>query len=98
MKTEKIFCADFIRNRGRLVFVQRGRGPADKIFYGTMPLRDAGEYPFEIFLSYVRHALWLRKTIDWCKKLPEDLFVHDVLYYRINSEDISDCRSFFTSS
>lgn len=60
-----------------------------------MPLRDAGEYPFEIFLSYVRHALWLRKTIDWCKKLPEDLFVHDVLYYRINSEDISDCRSFF---
>ena len=69
-----------------------------KFFYGTMPLRDAGEYPFEIFLSYVRHALWLRKTIDWCKKLPEDLFVHDVLYYRINSEDISDCRSFFTSS
>ena len=66
-----------------------------KFFYGTMPLRDAGEYPLEIFLSYVRHALWLRKTIDWCKKLPEDLFVHDVLYYRINSEDISDCRSFF---
>ena len=66
-----------------------------KFFYGTMPLRDAGEYPFEIFLSYVRHALWLRKTIDWCKKLPEDLFVHDVLYYRINSEDISDCRRFF---
>ena len=66
-----------------------------KFFYGTMPLRDAGEYPFEIFLSYVRHALWLRKTMDWCKKLPEDLFVHDVLYYRINSEDISDCRRFF---
>ena len=66
-----------------------------KFFYGTMPLRDAGEYPFEIFLSYVRHALWLRKTIDWCKRLPEDLFVHDVLYYRINSEDISDCRRFF---
>ncbi len=29
------------------------------------------------------------------QELPEDLFVHDVLYYRINSEDISDCRSFF---
>ena len=66
-----------------------------KFFYGTMPLRDAGEYPFETFLGYVRHALWLRKTMDWCKKLPEDLFVHDVLYYRINSEDISDCRQFF---
>ena len=66
-----------------------------KFFYGTMPLRDAGEYSFETFLGYVRHALWLRKTMDWCKKLPEDLFVHDVLYYRINSEDISDCRQFF---
>ena len=66
-----------------------------KFFYGTMPLRDAGEYPFETFLGYVRHALWLRDNVDWCKKLPEDLFVHDVLYYRINSEDISDCRQFF---
>ena len=66
-----------------------------KFFYGTMPLRDAGEYPFETFLDYVRHALWLRDNVDWCKKLPEDLFVHDVLYYRINSEDISDCRRFF---
>lgn len=66
-----------------------------KFFYGTMPLRDAGEYPFETFLGYVRHALWLRDNVDWCKKLPEDLFVHDVLYYRINSEDISDCRRFF---
>lgn len=66
-----------------------------KFFYGTMPLRDAGEYPFETFLGYVRHALWMRDNVDWCKKLPEDLFVHDVLYYRINSEDISDCRRFF---
>ena len=66
-----------------------------KFFYGTMPLRDAGEYPLETFLGYVRHALWLRDNVDWCKKLPEDLFVHDVLYYRINSEDISDCRRFF---
>ena len=66
-----------------------------KFFYGTMPLRDAGEYPFETFLGYARHALWLRDNVDWCKKLPEDLFVHDVLYYRINSEDISDCRRFF---
>ena len=66
-----------------------------KFFYGTMPLRDAGEYPFETFLGYVHHALWLRDNVDWCKKLPEDLFVHDVLYYRINSEDISDCRRFF---
>lgn len=66
-----------------------------RFLYGTMPVRDAGEYGFHIFLSYVRHALWLRENVEWCSKLPEDIFVHYVLYYRINTEDISDCRPFF---
>lgn len=66
-----------------------------RFLYGTMPVRDAGEYGFPVFLSYVRHALWLRGNVEWCRELPEDIFVHHVLYYRINSEDISDCREFF---
>ncbi|MBE5967695.1 MAG: transglutaminase domain-containing protein [Lachnospiraceae bacterium] len=66
-----------------------------RFLYGTMPVRDAGEYDFQIFLSYVQHSLWLRKNIEWCRELAEDIFVHHVLYYRINSEDISDCRKFF---
>lgn len=66
-----------------------------KFFYGTMPIRDAGEYGFDIFLGYVRHALWLRENIERCKSLPEYIFLHYVLYYRINSENITDCREFF---
>lgn len=66
-----------------------------RFLYGTMPLRDAGEYGFETFLGFVRHALWLRENVEWCRTLPEDIFVHHVLYYRINSEDINDCRAFF---
>ena len=66
-----------------------------RFLYGTMPVRDAGEYGLEVFLSYVRHALWLRDNVEWCRRLPEDIFVHYVLYYRINTEDISDCRPFF---
>lgn len=66
-----------------------------RFLYGTMPVRDAGEYDFQVFLNYVRHSLWLRENIEWCRELPEDIFVHHVLYYRINSEDISDCRKFF---
>lgn len=66
-----------------------------KFLYGTMPIRDAGEYDFDIFLSYVRHAIFLRETMERCKNLPEDIFVHYVLYYRINSENITDCRKFF---
>lgn len=66
-----------------------------RFLYGTMPVRDAGEYEFRIFLDYVKHALWLRKHVPWCAELPEDMFLHYVLYYRINSEDISECRGFF---
>ena len=66
-----------------------------KFLYGTMPVRDAGEYGFDLFLSYVKHALMLREKVAWCKELPEDVFVNYVLYDRINSEDITDCRPFF---
>lgn len=68
-----------------------------KFLYGTMPLRDAGEYSFDVFYSFVKHSVWLRENVEWCRRLPEDVFVHYVLYYRINSEDISDHRCFFYS-
>lgn len=66
-----------------------------KFLYATMPLRDAGEYDFSVFLSYVDHALMLKESMPWCMDLPEDLFLHYVLYYRINTEDINPCRTFF---
>lgn len=66
-----------------------------KFLYGTMPLRDAGEYGFDVFLSFVTHSLMVRKTMDWCRDIPEDMFLHHVLYYRINTENIEECRKFF---
>ena len=66
-----------------------------KFIYGTMPIRDAGEYDFEVFLGFVKHSLMVYQTMDWCKGIPEDMFVHHILYYRINSENIEDCRRFF---
>lgn len=66
-----------------------------KFLYGTMPLRDAGEYEFDVFLGFVKHALMLREKMEWCKGIPEDIFLHYVLYDRVNSEKIEDCREFF---
>ena len=66
-----------------------------KFLYGTMPLRDVGVYDFSVFYGFARHALMLREHAAWCQELSEELFLHDVLYYRINTEQISDCRSFF---
>lgn len=66
-----------------------------KFLYGTMPLRDVGEYPFSLFLCYVTHSLMLYRSMEWCKNLPEDIFLHYILYCRVNSEPIEDCRGFF---
>lgn len=66
-----------------------------KFLYGTMPLQDGGEYGFDLFLGFVSHALMLRDTMEWCRDIPEELFLHHVLYPRINSEKLEDCRRFF---
>lgn len=66
-----------------------------KYLYGTMPISDIANYDFELFLSYVDHALFLRANTPWCKNIPEDIFLNHVLYYRINNEDIVDCRRDF---
>lgn len=66
-----------------------------KYLYGTMPTSDIINYDFELFLSYVDHALFLRENTPWCSTIPEDIFLNHVLYYRVNTEDIVDCRRTF---
>jgi transglutaminase-like putative cysteine protease len=66
-----------------------------KFLYGTMPVRDAGEYDFSVFLGYVRHSIMVYDQMEWCQEIPEDIFLHHILYYRVNTENIEDCRRFF---
>lgn len=66
-----------------------------KFLYGTMPISDIANYDFSLFLKYVDHALFLRENVAWCKSIPEDIFLNHVLYYRVNNEDIVDCRRAF---
>lgn len=63
--------------------------------YGTLPLSDIGEYDVSVIQGFVRHALFVREHMDWCRKLPEEIFIHYVLYPRINSEKLVDCRRMF---
>lgn len=65
-----------------------------RLAYGTLPASDALT-PLDVMLDYVRHALFLRREASFAKDIPEDLFLHFVFYPRINSEDLSPCRSFF---
>ena len=61
----------------------------------TMPIQDVGECGPEIFLGFVRHGIMLRKQMEWCRNIPEAMFLHYVLYHRINTENIEDCREIF---
>jgi FMN phosphatase YigB (HAD superfamily) len=66
-----------------------------KYMYAYMPLSDVGEYDFEIFYGYAKHALFLADNSPFAKQISQEDFLNYVLSYRINNEDITDCRRFF---
>ncbi len=66
-----------------------------RFLYATMPLADAANYSPELFHSYVRHGLKLYRTSTHTRQLPEDIFLNYVLCYRVNNENIVDCRPRF---
>lgn len=66
-----------------------------EFLYGTMPFCDVGDYDPALMHRYVKHGLFLRREQAWTQSLPEDIFLHYVLYYRVNNEDITDCRQWF---
>ncbi|MDN8590386.1 transglutaminase domain-containing protein [Paenibacillus sp. 11B] len=63
-----------------------------KYVYAYMPVNDMADYDGELFLSHVRRALDIRKRVPWGERVPDHLFLHFVLPYRINTENIEDFR------
>lgn len=61
----------------------------------TLPLTDLVSYSFQTWIPYVEHALSLKQKMSWCQDLPEDIFADYILYPRINTEDIEECRQLF---
>ncbi len=62
--------------------------------YDYMPLSDLADYEGEFFLNQVRYALKARETFSWGKKIPEDIFKHFVLVYRVNNENLDTARAY----
>ncbi|WP_444642915.1 transglutaminase domain-containing protein [Caproiciproducens sp. R1] len=79
----------------RLDGCEGGRRTAMEFFYSTMPSADLGDYDFSLYLSYVDFGLFLREHSPWGGRIPENIFLNYVLYYRINNEKIEECRKFF---
>lgn len=64
-------------------------------YRSSMPYCDREDVPKGVLTAYAQHALFLRKRVEWCRKLPMDIFLENVAAYRINSERIEDCRRMF---
>lgn len=60
-----------------------------------LPQSDLDCYQEPLFLQFVDHALALRGNTPWCAELDEELFLHYVLFPRVNDEDLSFHREIF---
>jgi hypothetical protein len=63
--------------------------------YASMPLSDAVNYQPELFEGFAAHGHFLRENVDWCRELSEELYLNQVLFHRVNDEEISECRELF---
>lgn len=63
-----------------------------KFLLAFMPLNDLADYNGDYFLANVDVALSTRNTSEWGKDIPEEIFLHYVLPYRINNENPDSFR------
>lgn len=65
-----------------------------RLLYATLPVNDVIDCDPSVLLSFVDHALMLRRTMPWTRDLPVDVFIHFVFWPRINNETLVDCRAY----
>ncbi len=68
---------------------------AMEFLYAYMPLSDLADYEPAFYLQQVRYAFKAREEMPWGKDIPEDVFRHFVLVYRVNNENLDTARMVF---
>ncbi|MCX7884502.1 MAG: transglutaminase-like domain-containing protein [Caloramator sp.] len=61
-----------------------------KFLYVYMPLNDMADYGGEFFLKHIKNILNIKKQVPWGEKISGSDFLHFVLPYRINNENIEN--------
>ena len=79
----------------RLDTLCRAEREAMEFLYAYMPLSDLADYEPSFYLQQVRYAFKAREEMPWGKDVPEDVFRHFVLVYRVNNENLDTARMFF---
>ena len=75
--------------------LSRAEREAMEFLYAYMPLSDLADYEPQFFLQQVRYAFKAREEMPWGKDIPEDVFRHFVLVYRVNNENLDTARMVF---
>ena len=75
--------------------LSRAEREAMQFLYAYMPYSDLADYSPDFFLQQVRYAFTARDTMPWGKLIPEDIFRHFVLVYRVNNENLDTARMAF---
>lgn len=68
-----------------------------EFLYAYMPLSDLSTQDGNYYLAQVKSALEARSYFAWGKTVPEDIFLHFVLPYRVNNEYTDTARQVFLS-
>ena len=63
-----------------------------EFLYAYMPYSDLADYDGDFFLNQVEYAFKARDFFTWGKSIPEDVFRHFVLVYRVNNENLDTAR------
>ena len=92
---------DFASNRSDALFsvfqkeITTEESEALQFLYAYMPLCDLADYNGDFFLKQVRASFEARESFEWGKKVPDELFRHFVLPYRVNNENLDSARWVF---
>ena len=87
--------AEFPMLEVQLDTLSRMEREAMEFLYAYMPLSDLADYEPAFYLQQVRYAFKARKEMPWGKDIPEDVFRHFVLVYRVNNENLDTARIVF---
>ena len=63
-----------------------------EFLYAYMPISDIADYSAEFLLAQVKYAFEAKEFFHWGASVPEDVFRHFVLVYRVNNENLDTAR------
>lgn len=63
-----------------------------EFLYAYMPYSDLADYDQTFYLQQIRAAFKARQEFSWGEMIPEDIFRHFVLVYRVNNENLDTAR------